>query len=260
MKMKQSWLYVVGLATIGVLVAGLYFLRSKPTTTHPHRGMMVEAIYGLGRVKPRREYEIKVAVVSTADKVYVREGDAVKQGSPLMKLSDSSVFRSPFDGVVTLVSINEGEPSVPNSTLLKVEDLSDKYVEVSLEQQGALRVQKGQPAQVIFESVRSERLDGKVEALFSRNDDFLAHIEVPDLKQNVLPGMTADVAIIVGRHENALLIPISSVNNGYVTVIADRKKLKKQVKIGGIDGQMAEVIEGDLKESDEIIIGKQKAI
>lgn len=259
MMLKPRVVIPIVVIAIALLFILYKFIEPKHETTHPKRGEIIEAIYGLGRVKPRREYEIKVAIISTAEKVFVREGDSVKTGAPLMKLSDSSVFRAPFDGVVTLVSIDEGEPSVPNSPLLKLEDLSDKFIEVSLEQQGALRVQKGQSAQVVFESVRGEKLQGKVAALFSRNDEFLAHIEVEGLKPNVLPGMTADVAIVVGKHENALLVPVSSVSNGYVTVLENRNRVKRQVKVGGIDGQMAEITEGDLKESDEIVLGKQKA-
>lgn len=254
----QIVVVLVVVFVIGIGVLSFRALRTELKTARAERGEIVEAIYGLGRVKPRREYEIKVSVVSTAQAVFVREGDSVIAGTPLLKLADSGVFKAPFPGVVSLISINEGEPTTPNVPLLRVEDHKDRYIEVSLEQQGALRVQKGQPAEVVFESVRGEKLTGKVEALFSRSDEFLAHIEVLGLKPNILPGMTADVAIVVARHSDALLIPVSAVNNGYVTLLLNGKRTKKQVRLGGIDGQMAEVVEGDIKEGDEIVLGKAK--
>lgn len=255
MKKKIFAIVAISLILLGFVFLTLRFKTASQETISPRRGSIVEAIYALGKVKTRMHYELKLGILMTVQKVYVREGDPVKKGDPLAQFSDSGVFRSPFDGVVTLVAINEGESAAPSIPLLRVDDLSQKYVEVSLEQQGALRVRKGQAAEVVFESVRGVKLPGKVSALFSKNDEFLANIEVEGLGENVLPGMTADVSIIVGRHENALLIPAKAVSNGQVVVLRDKRKVKLPVTIGAIDGQMAEVTSDNLTEQDQIIVG-----
>lgn len=252
------------LVLIPVLVAVaivIYLLRARfenVSLEHPMRGPIVEAIYGLGKVKSRRHFEVKIGILSTVADVYVKEGDHVSKNTPLIKFLDSSAFRAPFDGTVTMVVAHAGESVAPQVPLLRVEDLKDKFIEVSLEQQGALRVQKGQEAEVLFESLRGEKLKGRVAALFAKNDEFLGHIEVEGLKPNVLPGMTADVAIIVGRHENALLVPLSSVNNGQVVVQRDGKNRKIPVKVGNVDAQWAEIIGGDLTEKDQIAVKAAK--
>lgn len=257
MKKKPVILGAVALAFI--IAGGIVFNRSKTETVSPKRGDILEAIYALGKVKARRQYEIKVGVLSSVEKIHVHEGDHVKAQSPLLKLVDSGVFRAPFAGVVTLISVDEGAPVAPNFSILRLEDLSDKYIEVSLEQQGALRVAKGQAADVVFESLRGEKFKGRVTTLFARNDEFLAHIEVEGgMRPNILPGMTADIAITVEKHADALLIPVNAVNNGYVLIQRDGKRLKLPVQLGAIDGQMAQVTSGDFRESDQIVIGKKK--
>ncbi|MEK7357693.1 MAG: efflux RND transporter periplasmic adaptor subunit [Bdellovibrionota bacterium] len=218
------------------------------------RGEIVEAIYGLGKVKARRQVEIKVGVLSSVQEVFVKEGDVVVKGAPLIRFSDGPRFRSPIGGTVTLVAADPGETVSPQTPIIRVEDLTDRYIEVALEQQGALRVRKGLLAEVVFESLRSEKLTGEVTALFSKNEEFLAHIEVPGLSANILPGMTADVAIVAGRKKDALLVPLNAVANGQVTVRRGRHREKIHVKIGGIDGQWAEIVEGDVRLDDEIVV------
>jgi membrane fusion protein, macrolide-specific efflux system len=241
---------------IAILVALSVYLWSRNGGTYvsAKRGEIVEAIYGLGKVKARRQVEIKVGVLSSVQEVFVKEGDVVEKGASLIRFADGAPFRSPLAGTVTLVAADPGETVSPQVAVIRVEDLTDRYIEVALEQQGALRVRKGLPAEVVFESLRNEKLTGQVTALFSKNEEFLAHIEVPGLKMNILPGMTADVAIVAGKKQDALLVPLNAIANGQVIVKRERRTLKIPVKIGGIDGQWAEVVEGDVRLEDQIAV------
>jgi multidrug efflux pump subunit AcrA (membrane-fusion protein) len=187
-------------------------------------------------------------------KVFVREGQRVEKGFSLIQFDDTGIFKAPFAGTVTKLPFNAPDTILPHVSALTLQNLKEKYLEVSLEQEGALRVSKGQKAKVLFESVRGEKFDGEVIALFPKDDEFLAHIRVPGLGENVLPGMTADVSIIVGKHRDALLVPIGGLSNGILIVRRDGKKMKVPVKIGGIDGEWAEVLEGDIKMTDEILL------
>ncbi|MBK7843932.1 MAG: hypothetical protein IPJ71_09580 [Bdellovibrionales bacterium] len=74
------------------------------------------------------------------------------------------------------------------------------------------------------------------------------------LMENVLPGMTADVSIQVGQHENVLLVPLSAVSNGHLIIERNQKRVKIPIKIGGIDGQWAEVKESALSDIDLIVV------
>ncbi|MCB0421537.1 MAG: efflux RND transporter periplasmic adaptor subunit [Bdellovibrionales bacterium] len=251
----KKWL--VGVVIILLLAAGLIFWtsRSQYEYLHPRKGNIVEAIYGLGKVKTRRQHEIKVGVITHVTNIYVEEGEDVQKGQKLIKFEYSDVFTSPYKGVVTHINYHEYDAVVPQTTVLTVQDMSEKFIEVSLDQEGALRVKKGQAVTVLFESVRGTKFSGEVKAIFPKSDEFLAHIEVEGLGKNVLPGMTADVSIIVGKHENVLMIPVNGLSQGKVIVRrASGKKEKVDVKIGGVDGLWAEVTDGAISESDEVLI------
>jgi multidrug efflux pump subunit AcrA (membrane-fusion protein) len=248
--------FIIIAALTGILA--LYtFNKNNVQYIKPRIGEIIESIYGLGKVKTDHVHEVKLGVPSTVVKLFVTEGKSVKKGDPLVRLDDGVQFTAPFSGIITQVNITDKQIVFPQQTLIRLEDFSRKYIEVSLEQQGALRVKPGQSARVVFESLRADQKIGTVSAIFSRNDEFLAHILVPGLDENVLPGMTADIAIEVGRKEKALLIPLTSLKNGQVIVLRDGRRKVLPLKIGSIDGNWAEVIESELR-SDDLIVMKSK--
>src|SRR5690606_24266453 len=133
--------------------------RSQYTFVSPRQGEVVEAIYGLGKVKTHHKYEIKLGVMTNVQKVFVQEGELVQKGEPLIQFTDSPIFRAPFTGTVTRIEAEAPETVFPQTTILTLEDLDDKYIEVSLEQKDVLKVKKGQKAHVLFESIRGHTLE-----------------------------------------------------------------------------------------------------
>ena len=137
-------------------------------------------------------------------------------------------------------------------------DMADRYIVVSMEQQGALRVQIGQDAKLSFDSQRQATYDGKVNAVYSYANNFLARIDSVSLPDSVLPDMTCDVAIVIAVHQNVLIIPVVAFDNGRVWVKrAHGLPNATPVKLGVIDGTTAEVVSGDLQVGDRLMIRKQ---
>lgn len=248
---------VVGVIIISAL-AGFYFQRKNYEVVSPKKGDIVEAIYGLGKVVANHRFEVKIGVMDSVAHLYVKEGDEVKKGSPLIRFDQGTSFKAPFDGTVTFINNYEGEIAQPQVTLLRLEDLKDRFIEVSLEQEGALRVKKNQKAKVIFESLRSEMLEGEVVALFPKEGDFIVHIKVNKLGPNILPGMTADVSIEVGQIEGATLVPLKAINNGMVIVKKNNRRKKVKVDVGHVDGFWAEIKNDSILLTDEILVKKEK--
>lgn len=223
----------------------------------PHRGQITEAVYGLGKVKSIHRFEVKLGVISTVKKLFVREGQFVNSGDKLIEFESNALFRAPFSGTVTMINNYDGETALPQVPIVRLEDLKRRFIELSLEQEGALRIKPGQPAKVSLESLRGKILAGKVTALFSREDEFIARIDVEGLDEGVLPGMTADVTVEIGTIQNALLLPAKAIQSGVVLVRRDGKRQKIRVEVDHVDGVMAEIKAGELKEEDEVAVRKK---
>jgi HlyD family secretion protein len=71
-----------------ILLALIYGCSKKPETIHPVWQKVTESVYASGIVKSNNQYQVFAAASGLLKEVYVTEGDLVKKGQPLMRLSD----------------------------------------------------------------------------------------------------------------------------------------------------------------------------
>lgn len=239
-----------------VIALSIIFLRSGSSvqTVKPRIGPVVEAVYGLGTVVAPQTYQVRTAVNQSISEIYVKEGDRVKSGDPLIKFDDSGLSRAPFAGTVTSVPMKKGELLFPSTPALTLINLDELFLEVSLEQQAALRVKRGQKVVVSFETIRGDRIEASVQSIFPRDAQFIVRIAYDHFPNGILPGMTADVAIEVGRKENVLSIPLRAISSGKATFVRNGKKVKESIQVGVVDGEWAEVTSGNIAPSDEVLV------
>jgi len=258
--MGKSKKLIIIISVICIFIVATFLwnhFKQKPEALHPKEASIVEAVYGLGTVGSTKEFSVKFAIPVGIREVLVKEGQEVKKNSPLLITDENVVVRAPFTGTVTHINHRVGETIFPQIPILTIVDLKDLFVEVSLEQQGALKVRPSLVAKLTFESLAQEAVSGVVTSVLPSQDQFLAHIEVKNLPSQVLPGMSADVAIIIAQKDKAILIPKGVVANGSVLIrkAGDSKKIEKiQLKMGLSDGEYVEVISPKLDLNDEIVI------
>lgn len=252
--MNKKTILILGgvFLTLALTILGFVRFRLNQERLKPKRGNVVESIYGLGTVTADHSFNIRAGVAITVNKLFVKEGDVVKRGARLIKIDDSTMF-SPIDGTITKVSYKEGELAAPQVSILTVTNLTHLYLEVSLEQQSVLRIKEGQQTLVSFETLRNEKYMGHVRTIYPRENQFIVRIELDKWPVGVLPGMTADAAIVVGKKVDVLLIPITSISGGQVIRIRNSKKEKISVRLGVINDEWAEVLSENIIETDELL-------
>ncbi|TAL29626.1 MAG: HlyD family efflux transporter periplasmic adaptor subunit [Spirochaetes bacterium] len=255
-KHKKLILYAAGglvvLVVVIRLVAGNGATRVKPRT-----GPIVEAIYALGTVKSDSVYTLKMGIPATIRRLSVSEGQPVAKGMQLAVTESGAAFFAPFAGTVTRLHCEEGEVVITGQPVLTMMDLGRTYIQVSLDQNAALRVRRGQKAELSVETMRGARLSGTVESIYPSGGQFLARIGVAKMPAEVLPDMTADVAIEVARRDEALMIPVIAVKDGVVALRREGKAASATPALGAIDGAWAEVTDGSVKASDEIVMPRE---
>lgn len=256
MKNKKVWT-----ASILVLVVagglGLYFFRSVKTSYEMikvRRGPVKEAIYGLGTVVSEKKFSFKVGVTKTLESAFVSEGEEVKKGAMLLKFTDGLAVRSPLDGTVLDLPFNPGENVFADKPAIVIENLHSLYIEARIDQQGAIRVKAGLPVLLSFENLRSKKFSGKVHSIFPSQGEFVARIQSEILPPEILPGMTADVAIEVAHKEDVLLVPVRAISSGHVLVKRSTGREKVRVDIGISDDEWAEVLGSNLQKDEEVLI------
>jgi multidrug efflux pump subunit AcrA (membrane-fusion protein) len=221
---------------------------------HPIKDDVIEAVYGLGIIKSENNYNARAAILSSIKEFYVTEGQEVTKGQKLFLTDQGSVYAAPFSGKVTSIPVPVGENLFPQTIILSLIDLNHLYLEVSLEQQGAMKLSKGMKSEISFEFFRNKKIMGEISTIYPKNDQFIAKVFVKEWPKGVLPGMSADVAFEVARKKNVLLIPVKAIANNHIVVIRNKKKIKIMIHIGLIDQEKAEVLSPNLNLEDEIVI------
>jgi multidrug efflux pump subunit AcrA (membrane-fusion protein) len=246
------------LALVIVASAGAYRFvedRSAGTLTPPvRRGPIVQSVYGIGTVTANRSYQLKPGVTGTLYNLWVKEGDTVARGSRLAQI-DAVVYRAPFGGTIVNLPFKVGENVFANFPVLTLVDLLDRYLVVTLEQQGALRVKAGQKATMSFDSIRETRYNGVVQSVYSYGNAFLARIDCSALPASVLPGMTSDVAIEIQEEPDALIVPVAALDRGNLWVKRGHAIPRRiPVKTGIVDKDLAQIVAGDLQPGDQLVL------
>jgi HlyD family secretion protein len=195
-------------------------------------------------------------------------------------------IRSPVDGMITSVMIEEGEIAVPSamsiagSTLLVISDTKTRYAEINIDEADIARVQLGQRAKIVPVAFPDGTITGVVQEIA-----LTAHQERGKAKSypvkiflddhsglKFFQGMScrAEIEISSGDRPQNLSVPIQAVQydsddkvsgkaRPTVFVLENGIAVKKAVVVGISDDAYIEVISG-LVLSDSVLIGPAKIL
>lgn len=173
-------------------------------------------------------------------------------------------LRAPFAGTITEVNIKPGDQVNPGTLAFRIDDLSRLLVDVQVPEIDINRIRVGQPARLTFDAILGKEYNGKVVEVGQVGTavagvvNFTVTIELEDADQAVKPGMTAAVNIVVDQIENALIVPNRAVRlrdgKRVVFLLKDGLATPVPITIGAISDTYSEVIEGEVKEGDVIIL------
>ena len=177
---------------------------------------------------------------------------------------DATELIAPISGTITSIAINKGE-DVGTSAVVTISDINQPYlIDVSLDETDWDKAKVGYAATVTFDLLPDENYPAKIIQVYPKLDDSsgtsMVHIlvQVDDSIGVDLPaGSTASVDVVGGDALNAVLVPISAldeINPGkYVVYIMNNgEPVQQEVEIGLQDILYAEVKSG-LQQGDVIL-------
>jgi HlyD family secretion protein len=171
---------------------------------------------------------------------------------------------APFSGKITDVQVKPGDQVSPGSAAFRIDDLAHLLVDVQVSEVDINGVQVGQDASLTFDAISNKSYSGKVTkvALVGNTTqgvvDFTVTVELTNADEQVKPGMTAGVNIVVQKLTNVLLVPNQAVRvvNGkrVVYVLKGGFPQPVNVTLGASSDTNSQVVGGDLKEGDLIVL------
>lgn len=221
--------------------------------------------------------EGKVAVATATLDDAQREWDRLKDGPDPADIEAAQVKVTaiqatinmaklvvPFAGMVSEVDVMVGDQVRSGSNAFRIDDLSHLLADVQVSEVDINSVKVGQPVTITFDAILGQEYHGKVTQVAQVGDvvqgavNFTVTVEITDADEQVKPGMTAAVNIVVNALKDVLLVPNRAVRlvDGQRVVYVLRNGLPVEVKItlGASSDTVSEVVSGDLKEGDLIIL------
>ena len=212
----------------------------------------------------RAQYEIALAQVKKAE-------------AGLMQAKTNLGYTrivSPVDGVVIAKNVEVGQTvaaSFQTPTLFTIApDLTKMQVDTNVDEADISKIKPGMEVNFTVDAYPDKKFKGIVSQIrlsptVTQNVvTYNVVISVDNSHLLLKPGMTANVTFVVNSKENVIKIPNSALRfkmpdsppskQQGVWVIRGGKPFRVNVKTGISDGEWTELIEGDLKEGEEVII------
>ncbi len=200
-----------------------------------------------------------------------------------------TVIRSPVSGVVVDRTVDVGQTvaaSLQTPTLFKIaQDLSNMQIDANFAEADIGSIHEGLPVRFTVDAFPNLNFHGVVKRV-RLNPTTLQNVVTYDVVINVenpeqilLPGMTAYVSIAVAESKAVLLIPNAALRfkpanfvdtkpkekagagkregySGKVFVIRGKQLVPVSVQLGITDNRNTEVVAGEIKAGDQIVIGE----
>jgi HlyD family secretion protein len=182
---------------------------------------------------------------------------------------EKTVITAPFDGVVLDVTAEVGEwisPSPPGVPLPPVLDLIDPealYLSAPIDEADVARLRTGLPVRVTLDAFRERSFRGTLTYLASfvetrqeqnRTLRVEAEFGEPQLPPNLLPGLSADMEVILDARESVLRIPTYALlENNRVLAVQSGRLTEKKVTTGLHNWGFTEITSG-LSAGESVVV------
>lgn len=184
---------------------------------------------------------------------------------------DDACVTSPIDGTVTRVYTSVGKLAggANASSLFVVENIDQLQMVLRVSEYDISKVKKGQPVRISSEVLGKDTVSGTVESIAPTGEakaqgssEMVVPVTIkidPD-QTGLFAGINAKAAIITGKTENALVVPVDSVmededGSFYVFAAEDGVLSKRAIKVV-LEGDLYTAIEKgqEVSEGDQIVL------
>ena len=223
-----------------------------------------ERLFKMGQISDSEYQKARRAVETIQQQLAmekVRDEEDLKTDENDLKAKqlqlEKMTIKAPFDGVVSVVNahpgdlINTGDPIITMIT-------NDKIVEAKISEENFANIKPGEKATVRFLPYGYFVFNGKVTKILPTADPetqrHLVDLVITDIApEKLIPGITGEVSIEVGRRPAKAIIPRRALLNENVFLVKNGKVELRPVKKGYVWLTGVEILEG-LEPGDLVIV------
>jgi HlyD family secretion protein len=171
------------------------------------------------------------------------------------------------------VEIKEGAVIRLRQVIIQLPDLQHMQVKAKVHESVIERVKKGQKVNIRIDAVPNVVLHGMVQTInnqpeagswYSSNvKEYGVYISIEETLENLKPGMTAEVEILIDRLDDVLAIPVQAVvqkdQKNFCYVVRDTQADQREVVLGDTNDRLIEIKDG-LVEGDRVVLNPRSVV
>lgn len=166
---------------------------------------------------------------------------------------DDGVIYAPIDGIVSSVSVSEGDSIMQNATIVTLMDTSSVYLSTSVSEEDITALTVGQECTVSLTAYDNKNFSGEIDTISAepaRSSGSVSYTVTVKLDTrnslNVLEGMSGDVTFLQHQVTDVLTVNVNAITfrdgHSYVKVYDDSGNIvEKEVQTGFTDGRSVEI-------------------
>ena len=210
-----------------------------------------------------------------AKATHVIEDQQLKE---FLRQKEKCIIRAEQPGVVAYANepwydssrqIREGAMVYSRQKIFSLPDMSSMQVKVNIHESLVKKIKPGQIAEIRVDAFPNLVILGKVKTVSQLADsnrgwmsggvkEYTTVVKIEKMpKEDLRPGMTAEVKIMVGELKDVLVVPIQAVaehkGEFYAFVETEGKYERRKVKAGETNEKLVEILEG-LKEGERVAL------
>ena len=171
----------------------------------------------------------------------------------------SSEIRASMDGILSDMQVIDGDLVSESNQLFTISSRRN-YVRGEVNEEDVGEVKIGMKADVQLYAYRTRQLTAKVTSIQPAADPdtqrYSVALEMESPPENLMAGMTGEMNIITGRHENALLVPTRAVAVDQVLVVRNNIIQKRTIQVGYRTLEFTEATNG-VSEDTHVVVSDQ---
>jgi len=171
----------------------------------------------------------------------------------------NSEIRAPIDGLLTAVLTIDGELVGEGNELLTVSSRKN-YVRGEVNEEDVGEVKPNMTAMVQLYAYRSRQFNARVSSIQPAADPetqrYTIVLQLDQPPDNLMAGMTGEMNIITGKHENILLVPTRALLVDQALIVKHGVVQKRTVKVGFRTLDFSEAMSG-LSLGDHVVVADQ---
>ena len=166
---------------------------------------------------------------------------------------DDGVIYAPIDGIVSSVSVSEGDSIMQNATIVTLMDTNSVYLSTSVSEEDITALTVGQECTVSLTAYDNKNFSGEIDTISAepaRSSGSVSYTVTVKLDTrnslNVLEGMSGDVTFLQHQVTDVLTVNVNAITfrdgHSYVKVYDDSGNIvEKEVQTGFTDGRSVEI-------------------